>query len=76
VGLLSAIFTYAQRKRMITEHPVRGLIRYADRRRKRRLSDDVLLSIADRMAAATLRKLEGERSAVVVKGPRARLVVA
>jgi hypothetical protein len=32
VGLLSAIFTYAQRKRMISDHPVRGVIRYADRR--------------------------------------------
>ena len=29
-------------------------------------ADDVLLSIADRVAAATLRKLEGERSAVVL----------
>jgi hypothetical protein len=36
----------------------------------------VLLSIADRVAAATLRKLEGERSAMVVQGPRAGLVVA
>ena len=38
--------------------------------------DDVLLSIADRVAAATLRKLDGERSAVVEQGPRAGLVVA
>ncbi len=40
VGLLIAIFTYAQRKKMISDHPVRGVIRYADRRRQRRLSDD------------------------------------
>jgi integrase len=52
VGLLSAIFTYAQRKRMITEHPVRGVIRYADRRRQRRLSDDEYAALGRALAAA------------------------
>jgi integrase len=32
-------------------------------------ADDVLLSIADRVAAATLRKMAGEGSAEVVAGP-------
>jgi len=40
VGLLGAIFTYAERKRMILENPVRGVIRYADGKRERRLSDE------------------------------------
>jgi integrase len=40
VGLLGAIFTYAERKRMIAQNPVRGVIRYADGRRERRLSDE------------------------------------
>ncbi len=54
VGLLSAIFTYAQRKRMISDHPVRGVIRYADRRRQRRLSDDeyAALGVPSRRAFA------------------------
>ena len=40
VGLLGAIFTYAQRHRMRTDNPVHGVMRFADGRRDRRLSDD------------------------------------
>jgi len=39
LGLLGAIFAYAERKGMIAENPVRGVIRYADGKRERRLSD-------------------------------------
>jgi integrase len=39
IGLLGALFSYAVRKRMIAQNPVRGVIRYADNRRERRLSD-------------------------------------
>ena len=39
LGLLGAIFAYAERKGMVAENPVRGIIRYADGRRERRLSD-------------------------------------
>lgn len=52
IVLLSAIFTHAQRKRMTTEHPVRGVIRYADRRRQRRLSDDEDAALGRVLAAA------------------------
>lgn len=53
VGLLSAIFTYAQRKRLISDHPVRGVIRYADRRRQRRLSDGEYAAFGVGLAALT-----------------------
>jgi hypothetical protein len=39
LGLLGAIFAHAERKRTTAENPVRGVIRYADCRHDRRLSN-------------------------------------
>ena len=40
VGLLGAIFTYAIRKGLRFDNPAHGIVRFADGRRQRRLTDD------------------------------------
>ena len=45
VGLLGAIFTYALRHRMRADNPVRGVVRFADGRRERRLSDSEYVAL-------------------------------
>ena len=54
VGLLGAIFTYAVRKDMRPENPVRGVALFADRKRERRLSDEEYAQFGE-----ALRKAEG-----------------
>jgi integrase len=55
VGLLGAIFAYAVRNRMRADNPVHGVIRFADGKRERRLSDDEYLALS-----VALRKAETE----------------
>jgi integrase len=54
VGLLGAIFSYAVRHRMRHDNPVRGVTRFADGRRERRMSDAEykMLGIGLKKAAA------------------------
>src|SRR6516162_11680141 len=52
VGLLGAIFTYAVRHRMRSDNPVHGVTRFADGKRKRRLSDDEYKAFGDALRQA------------------------
>jgi integrase len=52
LGLLGAIFAYAERMGMISENPVRGVIRYADGKRERRLSDAEYAALGKGLAEA------------------------
>jgi integrase len=54
VGLLGAIFTYAVRRGLRPDNPVHGVVRPADGRRERRLTDDEYkaLGVALKKAAA------------------------
>lgn len=54
VGLLDALFTYAIRKRMRSDNPVQGVIRFADGRRERRLSDAEYGALGTGLSAAAL----------------------
>jgi integrase len=40
VGLLGAIFTYAVRQGLRTDNPIHGVVKFAEGRRQRRLTDD------------------------------------
>jgi integrase len=52
VGLLGAIFTYAVRHRMRSDNPVRGVTRFADGRRERRLSEEEYKVLGDALRKA------------------------
>lgn len=57
VGLLGAIFAYAERHRMRADNPIRGVIRFADGKRERRLSDSEYRALGTALRTATSEKL-------------------
>ena len=77
VGLLGAIFTYAVRRRMRSDNPVHGVMRPADGRRDRRLTDAEYEALGARFGGP-LRQTSGPRlsqllaSSLLAVGVRAR----
>ena len=59
VGLLGAIFTYAIRKNLRADNPVHGVMRFADGRRERRLTEDEYRCLGEGLRLAMDSRLWG-----------------
>lgn len=74
IGLLGAIFTYAMRQGMRADNPCALVIKFADGRRERRLSDEEYapLGAGLRQAEAAVREAEAQGKGVSGYGVRRR----
>ena len=67
VGLLGAIFTYAVRQGLRTDNPAHGVVKFAEGRRQRRLTDDEYRQLGKALSmAAPGRGLEASHRCHVV----------
>jgi integrase len=57
VGLLGGIFSYAVQHRMRHDNPARGVIRFEDGKRERRLTDDEYKALGDALVKAKSEKI-------------------
>lgn len=72
IGLLGAIFTFAEKRGLIDRNPVRGVTRYADGKRERRLSGDEYKALGAALRRLTeLRPPEDGKPATVDLWPPA-----
>lgn len=53
LGLLGAVFSYAQRMGLRADNPVHGVVRFADGRRDRRLSEEEFAALGQALRSAT-----------------------
>ena len=65
LGLLGSIFTYAVRLGLRSDNPVHGVMRFADERRERRLSDDEYAALGKGLRKAEEAKFSQQAIAAV-----------
>lgn len=57
VGLLGAIFTYAVKRKLRADNPVRGVVRFADQRKERRLTPEEYKALGAGLTQGTTDKV-------------------
>ena len=65
VGLLGGIFSFAMARALRADNPVKGVIRYADKKRERRLNDDEYRALAKALAEAVAQGMNSSGIAAI-----------